>query len=64
VNSLDFTGNNLRKLELKEVDIKLISLLDNNIASLEGFDFPKTLKKIFLKNNLLTSASFRNYPNL
>lgn len=43
VKSLDFTGNNLKKLELKEVDIKLISLLNNNISSLEGFDFPKTL---------------------
>jgi hypothetical protein len=39
-------------------------LPNNNISSLEGFDFPKTLERIFLKNNALNSASFRNYPNL
>lgn len=61
---MELTGNNIKRLELKDVDIKLLSLLNNNISSLEGLDFPKTLESIFLKNNKLTSASFRNYPNL
>jgi hypothetical protein len=53
-----------RAEKLKEVDINLISLLDNIIASLEEFDLLKTLKKLFLNNNLFTSASLQNFPNL